>query len=136
MTSPTMTRGLFGHFLRGADPPATDQRASLPPVQFLTSFSLWAISVAGTRGRDAQGGASDRRSPWDGGGSILSPFLFVLSRNSVYLGGNYRGFVPPGQLVHCVGVDALHQLDSSSHSLAALPGVFRHSVGLAAPLPD
>ena len=68
MPSPTTVRGLLGHFLRGADPPATNQRASTPPVRSPTYSSLRAISAAGARGRGARGGASSCRSLRDGGG--------------------------------------------------------------------
>ena len=70
-SSPTTVRGLLGHFLRGADPPTTDQRASTLPVRSPTSSSLWALLAAGAGGRGAQGGASGRRSPRDGGGEVL-----------------------------------------------------------------
>ena len=68
MPSPTTARGLLGHFLCGADPPATDQRAPPPPVRSQTYLSLRAISEARARGRGAQGGAISRRSPRDGRG--------------------------------------------------------------------
>ena len=68
MPSPTTARGMLGHFPRGADPPATDQHASLPPVQYPTSLSLRAISVAGAGGRGVRGGASGCRIPRDGRG--------------------------------------------------------------------
>ena len=55
MPSPTTTRGLLGHFPRGADPPAIDRRATTPPVQSLTSSSLRAILAAGAGGRSAWG---------------------------------------------------------------------------------
>ena len=51
MLSPTTARGLLGHFLRGADPPATDQCVSPTPVRLPTSSSLQAISAAGAGGR-------------------------------------------------------------------------------------
>ena len=44
MPSPKMARGLLGIFPRGADPPATAQRATTPPVQSPTSLYLQAIS--------------------------------------------------------------------------------------------
>ena len=53
----TMARGLIGIFLRGADLPATNQRAKTPPVQFRTYLSLRAILAAGAGGRGAWGGA-------------------------------------------------------------------------------
>ena len=68
MPSPTTARGLLGNFLRGADPPAADQRVSPPPFQSPTSSSLRAISVAGAGGGGARGGAGGRRSLWDGRG--------------------------------------------------------------------
>ena len=68
------------------------------------------------------------------GVSVPSLPLSVLPRDSLTLGGSSGGFVPTGKLVHSGGVDALRQLDSLSHSLLLPPGVFRHSIGLAAPL--
>ena len=68
MPSPNMARGLLGHFPRCADPPATDQRASSPPVQSPTSLSLREILEAGARGGGARGGAGGRKSLRDGGG--------------------------------------------------------------------
>ena len=50
MPSPTTERGMLGHFPRGADPPAIDQRSSTPPVRSPTSLSLRAISSAGAGG--------------------------------------------------------------------------------------
>ena len=70
MTSPTMARGLLGHFLRGADLPATDQRASPLPIQSPTSLSLRLILAAGAGGRGVQVGASSCKSPRDGGGGV------------------------------------------------------------------
>ena len=43
LPSPTTMRGLLGHFPRGADPPANNQRATTPPVRLPTSLSLRAI---------------------------------------------------------------------------------------------
>ena len=60
--SPTTTPGLLGHFPRGADPPATDRRATTPSVRPPTSLSLWAILAAGSRGRGAWARASGRRA--------------------------------------------------------------------------
>ena len=68
MPPPTMARGLLEHFPRGADPPTTDQRASPPPIQSLTSLSLRAILAARAGGRGAQGGVSGHRIPRDGEG--------------------------------------------------------------------
>ena len=62
MPSSTTTRGLLGHFPRGADPPATDQRAKNPPFRLPTSLSLRAISAAGARGKGAWERASGRRA--------------------------------------------------------------------------
>ena len=64
MPSPTTARGPLGHFPRGADLPATDQRASLPPIQLLKYLSLWAISAAGARG-----GGERSRAEWADTGS-------------------------------------------------------------------
>ena len=49
MPSPTTARGLLGLFPRGAYPPATDQRATTPPVRLPTYSSL--RSDIGGRGR-------------------------------------------------------------------------------------
>ena len=65
MPSPTMARGLLGHFLHGADPPATDQRSTTPPVRLPTYFSLRAILAARARRSGARGRASDRKIPKD-----------------------------------------------------------------------
>ena len=65
MPSPTTARGLLGHFPQGADPPATDQCATTPPVRLLTSLSLRAISTAGTGGRGA--GQGERPQETEGG---------------------------------------------------------------------
>ena len=62
MLSPTTTRGLLGHFPRGADLPANNQRATTPPVRLPTSLSLRAILEAGAGGRGAWVGASGRRA--------------------------------------------------------------------------
>ena len=70
MPSPTTAREILGHFLRGADPPAINQHASTPPVRLPTYPSLRAILAAGARGRGVWGGASGRKVPRDGGGSI------------------------------------------------------------------
>ena len=61
MPSPTTTRGLLGHFPRGADPPANDRRATTLPVRSPTSLSLRVILAAGAWGRGAWVGESDRR---------------------------------------------------------------------------
>ena len=68
MPSPTMARGLLRLFLRGADPLATDQRATTPPVRSPTSLSLRAISAAGVGGRGMHGGASGCKGPREEGG--------------------------------------------------------------------
>ena len=68
MPSPTTARGLLGLFPHGAYPPATDQRATTPPVQLPTSLSFRAILAAGAGGRGARGGASGRRIQKDSGG--------------------------------------------------------------------
>ena len=68
MPSPTTARGLLGHFLRGVDPPATDQRAPTRPVRLPTSSSIRVILAAGAGGRCARGGSSGCRSPRDDGG--------------------------------------------------------------------
>ena len=62
MPSPTTTRGLLGHFPRGADPPANDRRATTSPVQSPTSSSLRAISAAEAGGRGAWARESGRRA--------------------------------------------------------------------------
>ena len=49
MPFPTMARGLLGYFLGSADPPATDQRATTPPVRSRTFLSLHAILAARDR---------------------------------------------------------------------------------------
>ena len=46
MPSPTTARGLLGDFLSGADLPATNPRASPPPVRLPTSSSLRKILEA------------------------------------------------------------------------------------------
>ena len=55
-------RGLLGHFPRGADPPANDQRATTLPVGSPTSSSLRAISAARAGGRSAWARASGRKA--------------------------------------------------------------------------
>ena len=62
MPPPTTVRGLLGHFPHGADPPATDQRASPLPVQFPTYLSLRAISAARSMGGGTRGEAGGCRS--------------------------------------------------------------------------
>ena len=71
LLSPTTTRGLLGHFPRGADPSANDRRATTPPVRSPTSSSLWTISVAGAGGRSAWAGARSCRATREveGGGA-------------------------------------------------------------------
>ena len=64
----TTSRGLLGHFLHGADLPATDNQSSPLPVRFPIYLSLWAILAAGARRGGAGGGAGGRRSLRDGGG--------------------------------------------------------------------
>ena len=81
------------------------------------------ISAVGPAVRDRSGG---------GWGSIPSPPPSVLPHIYIALSVHSGGFVPLGQCVHSRGVNALQRLDSPSHSLAVPPGVFRHSVGLAA----
>ena len=68
MLSPTTARGLLGHLLRGADPPATNQRASPLPVRSSTYSSLQAILADGAGGGGARGGAGGRKIPRDGRG--------------------------------------------------------------------
>ena len=68
MLSPTTSRGMLGLFLRGADPPATDQRATTQPVRSPTSFYLQAILVARDGGGGARGGVGGCRSSRDGRG--------------------------------------------------------------------
>ena len=67
MLSPTTSRGLLGHFPRGADLPAANQCVSPLTVRLLTYLSLRAILVARAGGGDARGGASRRRIPRDCG---------------------------------------------------------------------
>ena len=68
MSSTTTVRGLLCHFQYGVVPPATNQRASPPPVRLPTSLSLQAISAAGAGGGGTRGEASRRRSPRNSGG--------------------------------------------------------------------
>ena len=68
MPSPTMVRGLVGHFPCGADPPVVDHHASPPPVKLPRSMSLWAILAAGDGGIGVRGGAGGCKSPRNGGG--------------------------------------------------------------------
>ena len=68
------------------------------------------------------------------GGGVPSPALSVLLHYSLARSGHSGGFVPPGQLCHSRGVDALRQLEYSLHSPASPPCVFRHPGGLATPL--
>ena len=88
MPSLTTARGLLGNFPWGADLPANDPCATIPPIRFLTSSSLQAISAAGARGWSAGGGASGGRGPrevgrggevgeaksegWSGGSDVTS----------------------------------------------------------------
>ena len=60
--------GLLGLFLRGTDPPATNQRATTLPALLLKSLSLWAKSAAGAGGKGVQGGASGRKGLREEGG--------------------------------------------------------------------
>ena len=69
MPSPTTMQGLLGLFTRGADPPANEPRATIPPVQSPTSLSLQAILAAGAGGRSARGGARGHRVPREVGRS-------------------------------------------------------------------
>ena len=62
MPSPTTTMGLLGHFPRGADLPANNQRTTTPPVRLPTSSSLREILAAGDGGWGAWEGASGRRA--------------------------------------------------------------------------
>ena len=62
MPSPTITRGILGHFPRDADPTANDQRATTPTVRSPASLSLREILAAGDGGRSAWAGASGRRA--------------------------------------------------------------------------
>ena len=68
MPSPTTARGLLGHFMRGVDPPAVNQRVSPPPVRSPISSFLWAIPAAGAGVGGARGDVGRRGSPRDGGG--------------------------------------------------------------------
>ena len=72
------------------------------------------------------------RLGFSGGGGVSVPSLPppVLPWHFFSLGWHPKGFVPPRELFHSGGVNALWRLDSSSHSLAIPPGVFRHSGGL------
>ena len=65
MRSPTTLRGLLGHFPCGADPLATNQSASPPPVRSPTSSLLQAILAAKDREGVAVGRAGGCRSPRD-----------------------------------------------------------------------
>ena len=65
--SPTTTRGLFGIFPRGADPPANNPRVTTLTVRSPKSSSLQAISTARAGVRRVGGGASDRRGPQEEG---------------------------------------------------------------------
>ena len=66
MLSPTTVRGLLGLFPRGAEPPATDQCETTPPVQSMTSLSLWAISAAGGEGKRGEGRGERLQGPEGG----------------------------------------------------------------------
>ena len=70
MPSPTMTRGLLGILMRGADLLATDQHATTQPILLPTSSALWAILAAGAGGRSVQGGVSGRKGPRGGRGRM------------------------------------------------------------------
>ena len=58
---PTTARGPLGLFLHGADPPATNQRATTLPVRSPTYLYLQEILAAGAGGRGVRGGASGRK---------------------------------------------------------------------------
>ena len=71
MPSPTTASGLLRHFLRGADPSATDQYVTTPPVWLPTYSSLRAILAARDGGRGARGGANGRKGPREEGGEKI-----------------------------------------------------------------
>ena len=58
------------------------------------------------------------------GVSILSLPPSVFPRHSIILSDHSGGFVPPEQLCHSGGVDALRRLDSPLHSLSPPPPGF------------
>ena len=62
MLSPKTTRGLLGHFPRGADTPANNQRVTTLPFRSPTSSSLRAILAAGDGGMGAWARARGRRA--------------------------------------------------------------------------
>ena len=68
MPSPTMARGLLGHFLRRADPIDVCQCTSPLSVWYLTFLSLWVILVARDEGGGAWSSAGGCRSPREGRG--------------------------------------------------------------------
>ena len=68
MPPPTTAMVPLGNFPRGADPPTSNQRASLPPVRSPTSLSLQTILAAGAGGGGVRGGAGRRKIPRDSGG--------------------------------------------------------------------
>ena len=68
MPSRTTARGLLGHFPYNADPPASNQGASPPPVRLPISLSLLAKWAAGAGRGGAQGRVGGRKNPRYGGG--------------------------------------------------------------------
>ena len=61
--SPTTTRGLLGHFLRGADPPATNQCAS-PPFRMTASIFVLTGNIGGqSRGNGREGQSGRTQEP-------------------------------------------------------------------------
>ena len=64
----TTAKFLLGHFLRGANPPATDQHASPPHLRSPAYFSIWAILAAEARGRGVVGRESGHTSLMEGRG--------------------------------------------------------------------
>ena len=79
MPSPTTEISLLGQFARGTKLPASGQPTSPLTICVPTYSYLWAISMAGAKGRGAWHGAGEHRIPQEGGeGGRLS-------------GGNARG---------------------------------------------
>ena len=70
MPSPTTTQGLLGIFLRGADTPTTNPRATTLPVPSPTSSSLWVILADRAMGRSARGRVRGRKGPHEEGGGV------------------------------------------------------------------
>ena len=68
MPYPTTARGLLRIFPQGADPPATNQSATTPPIKLPTSLSLRGILAAGAGGWGVRGGASVRKGTREEGG--------------------------------------------------------------------